>query len=172
MRLKLWMRESIRSVLAQMICSPVRLRSRVVLMPIFSTVPRLIAEHDDVAHLERTVEHDGERGEEIAEHALRRESDGNAADAETRNERRHVETEILEDQQKRERPDADAHQHLDDRDRVAHGRLGPARRELPDQQRRDDAVGPERELNEQRHAKIENSTFSMAAGSLSNEAPA
>ena len=151
MRLKLWMREldqvgvGADDLLAREATQPRGLDADLL------HCAALIAEHNDVADLEGTVEHDGERGEEIAEHALRCERDSDAADAETCDERRHVETEILEDQQKRERPNADAHQHLDDRDRVAHGRLGLTRRELPDQQRRDDAVGPKRELDEQRN---------------------
>ena len=51
----------------------------------------LVAEHDEIADLEGAVEHDGERGEEIAEHALGGEGHGNAADAETGNERGDVE---------------------------------------------------------------------------------
>ena len=62
--------------------SPFNERSRVVLRPIRSIVPVVWSYSDGVAALERLVEQDRERREQVGENALRRKADGDAADAE------------------------------------------------------------------------------------------
>ena len=59
-----------------------------IFRPIASTVPLELVIGDRVAAAERAVEDDRERGEQIREDALRRETDRDAADAETRDETR------------------------------------------------------------------------------------
>ena len=71
-----------------MICSPVTLRMRVVLSPMCSTVPVIVIDADRVADVERLVEDDRQRGEEVAEDVLHGERDRDAADAERRDQRR------------------------------------------------------------------------------------
>ena len=76
-----------------MTCSPVMLRTRVVLRPMCSTTPVTSLDADRVADVERLVEHDRQRGEEVAEDVLDRERDRDAADAEAGDERRDVDAE-------------------------------------------------------------------------------
>ena len=87
-------------------CSPVSERSRVVLRPIRSTVPVLLVVADRVALLERLVEQDRERREQVREDALRGKADGDAADAEAGDQRGDVHAEIVEDQDDRDREQA------------------------------------------------------------------
>ena len=100
-------------------CSPVIERSRVVLRPIRSTVPVRLVVADRVAALERLVEQDRERREQVGENALRGEADGDAADAEAGDQRGDVHAEIVEDEDDGDREQGDADQHADDRHRVA-----------------------------------------------------
>ena len=58
-------------------------------------------------------------------------------------------TQILENEQERQRPDADTHDKLDHRQGIAHGRLRAARRQAPLQGRGDDPISPKRDLDKE-----------------------
>jgi len=109
----------------------------------------LIAKHDEVANLERTVEDDGERGEEIAQHALGGECNGDAPDAQAGDQSGYVEAEVLEDEQKRKRPDRNTYDELDQRQRIAGRGSALQRRKTPGEDRRGDAIGPNGRLDEE-----------------------
>ena len=47
----------------------------------------LLAKDNEVTDLERPVQHDGQRREQVTENVLRRQGDSDAADAEARDER-------------------------------------------------------------------------------------
>ena len=74
---------------------------------------------DRIAAAERPVEQDGERGEEIGENALRGEADGDAANAEARDQPGDVDPEIVEHDDERDREDGDGDEQPDDADRAA-----------------------------------------------------
>ena len=91
----------------------------------------MVSERDRVADLERLVENDGKRREQIAEHALGCERHGDTADAETGDQGGDVEAQVLEHQQQRQRPHRDPNEELDQRQRVAHRGLVRPGREPP-----------------------------------------
>ena len=72
---------------------------------------------DCVAHPERTVEQDGERGKQIGKNPLGGQADGDAADAQTSHQRGDIHAQVIENQDRRQQPDHDIDQHGDD----AHG---------------------------------------------------
>ena len=97
---------------------------------------------DRVALLERLVEQDRERREQVGEDALRGEADGDAADAEAGDERGDVHAEIVEDQDAGDREQGDADQHADDRHRVAERAARRSPRRPGGRSRRGSARGP------------------------------
>jgi hypothetical protein len=90
-------------------CSPVTLRSRVLLMPICSTEP----------------EHDGQRGKKIAEHGLHRERQRDAADAQAGDQPGHFYVQVDQRQQQHHGPHHQVRDEHHDLDRAGQARLGP-----------------------------------------------
>src|SRR5207245_9746811 len=60
-------------------------------------------------HLERLHDRDVEAGDEVAENALQRDAEPEAGDAETRDERRHLDADLVEHRDERERQDCRAY---------------------------------------------------------------
>ena len=73
---------------------------------------------DCVALAERAVEQDGKRGEQVGKDALRRQTDGNAADAEPCDEAGNVHAEIGENENHRNRKQDDGDEQADDAERT------------------------------------------------------
>ncbi len=94
-------------------------------MPMCSTVPFLLADGQEVADLERLVQRDGQRGEQVAQHVLHRQRDGDAADAEAGDQRRDVDAEVGQQHQEGDDPDQ---RHADEAQDVEAG--GPLGRRL------------------------------------------
>jgi hypothetical protein len=69
---------------------------------------------DGIARHEGLVEGDGKAGEEIAEHVLHRQRDGDAADAETGEQGRDVDAEVVQRHQSDQRPDKHPRHEIDD----------------------------------------------------------
>ena len=84
------------SLLEMMICSPLTLRTRVVLSPMRSTVPCNLIDGDRVADVERLVEDDRERREKIPKDVLHRERDRDTADPKSGDEGRDIDAEFVE----------------------------------------------------------------------------
>ena len=76
-----------------MICSPCDAADARRLEPDVLDGARDLIDADRVADVERLVEHDRQRGEQIAEDVLHRERDGDAADAEAGDQRRDLDRE-------------------------------------------------------------------------------
>ena len=112
-----------RFAFGMMICSPSTLRRRVLLMPMYSTVPLNVVDGQAIADHERPVERDRQRREQIAEHVLGGERDRDAADAEAGEQRLDLDAEVVERQQQDERPDRDARQEADDAERAGRGAI-------------------------------------------------
>ncbi len=79
-------------------------RMRVVFRPMFSTVPEKLSTTTKSSDLEGFVEHDGQAGEQVAQNVLQGQAHRNAAHAQTGQQGGDVEAEVIEQQQKDQRP--------------------------------------------------------------------
>ena len=99
--------------------SPVSARMRVLLRPIFSTVPVVVPKRDRVAAAERLVEDDRERREQVARRCPGRRGRWRCRRCRGRRQAGDVDPEIVEDEDDRDREQGDADQQADDADRRA-----------------------------------------------------
>ena len=111
--------------------------------------PPHVSHRHEVADRERAVEHDRERGEQVAEDALRRKRDRDPADAQRGDQRRDLHPEIVEPEDQQQRPEG---QRADVAPRLGHagrGEVGVVLA-LPAGRERDRGAAPEAALRQQR----------------------
>ena len=137
------------SAFDRMICSPLSLRSRVVLMPMCSTVPVNVSIVKRIADDEGLVQRDRQRGEQIAEHVLQSQRHRDAADAQAGEQRGDVDAEVLERDQDQQGPDQHARDEIDDVQRARETRSGAALQFLDLQIEAQRPTGPQADLQQE-----------------------
>ena len=134
--------------------------------------PRHGVDGDRIADDERLVEHDGECAEQVAQDVLHRERDRDAADPESGNERRHVEAEPVERDQREHGPQHRARDETESRDRRAarQVRVRFALRIVAEPER-DESVAPDRDLDDQRDRPEHLADIARTLGQVEEQHP-
>jgi hypothetical protein len=109
---------------------------------------------DNVADAERAVEDDRQRREQVGEHALRRQADRDAADAEARDQAGHVHPDIVEHDDQRDREQREGDEQADEPERGAERGMGVAFGAAFDRAE-DDLARPQRPLEHRRDGEQE-----------------